>query len=47
MSEVDDMKIVIAEQRKQRDELIKRVNLAIELVDRTRKKKRAESSHPN
>lgn len=47
MSEVDDMKIVIAEQRKQRDEMLKRVNLAIETVDHTRKKKRDESSRPN
>jgi len=46
MSEVDDMKKVIAEQRKQRDDATKRVTLAIESVDHIRKEKRDESTRP-
>ena len=46
MSEVDEMKKVIAEQRKQRDETQKRITLAIETVDRTRKEKRDKSNRP-
>jgi len=46
MSEVDNMKKVIAEQRQHRDETEKRITLAIETVDRTRKEKRDKSSRP-
>ena len=46
MSEVDDMKKAIAEQKVQRDEATKRVKIAIDSVDRTRKVKRDESNRP-
>lgn len=44
MSEVDEMKKVIAEQKQQRDNAEKIVTLAIKTVDRTRKEKRVESN---
>ena len=47
MSEVDEMKKVIAEQRQQNDEAEKSITLARETVDRTRKEKRDKSSRPN
>lgn len=46
MSEVDDMKKAIADGKKRIDEIDKRLILAIERVDRTRKEKRAESNRP-
>ncbi len=46
MSEVDEMKKVIAEQQQQNDEAQKRITLAIETVDRTRKEKRDKSNRP-
>ncbi len=46
MSEVDEMKKMIAEQRQQRDEAQKCITLAIETVDRTRKEKRDISNRP-
>ncbi len=46
MTEVDEMKKVIAEQRQQRDEAEKRITLAIEQVDHTRKEKRDISNRP-
>lgn len=45
MSEVDDMKNAIAEQRKQREDADKRITQAIESVDHIRKVKRDESNH--
>ncbi len=47
MSEVDEMKKVIADGKKRIDEIDKLLILAIETVDRTRKEKRAESNRPN
>lgn len=46
MTEVEDMKKVIAEQKQQRTEAAKRVTLAIESVDRIRQEKRAQSIRP-
>ncbi len=46
MSEVDEIKKVVTDQRKQRDEAQQRINLAIEQVDRDRKEKRDESNRP-
>ncbi|KKM88737.1 hypothetical protein LCGC14_1255680 [marine sediment metagenome] len=46
MNEVDEMKKVIAEQRRQRIEADKQITLAIERVDRTRKEKRDISNRP-
>ena len=47
MSEVDEIKKAVAEQRRQRIEADKQITLAIELVDRTRKEKRDKWSRPN
>jgi len=47
MTEVDEMKKVIAEQKQQRDEATKRVTLAIESVDRIRQDKREQSNRPD
>ncbi len=46
MSEVDELKMVIAVQRKKMKEADDRITLAIEQVDRIRKEKRDKSSHP-
>ena len=47
MSEVDNIKKLIAEQRKRREDAEQRITSAIELVDRTRKEKRDKWSRPN
>ena len=47
MSEVDEIKKLVNDHREQRDEAQKRINLAIETVDRDRKAKRDELSRPN
>ena len=47
MKEVDDLKLVIAEQRRQLQKADHRITLAIELVDRIRKEKRDKSNRPN
>jgi len=46
MTEVEDMKKVIAEQKQQKDDAAKRVTLAIESVDRIRQAKREQSNRP-
>lgn len=47
MNEVDEMKKVIAEQRDTIEDAMKKVTLAIEQVDQTRKEKRDKSNRPN
>ncbi len=47
MSEVDEIKKLVSDQRQQRDEAQTRINLAIEKVDRDRKEQRDESNRPN
>ena len=46
MSEVDELKMVIAVQRKQMKEADDRIILAIEQVDQIRKEKRDKSNRP-
>ena len=46
MSEVDELKMVIAKQRKQRKEADHRITLAIDEIDRIRKEKRDKSNRP-
>ncbi len=47
MKEVDEMKKSIAEHKQQRDEAQKRITLAREFVDRTRKAKRDALNRPH
>ncbi len=47
MQEVEEIKKAISVQHKQRTELQKRINQAIETVDNDRKAKRDESNRPN
>ncbi|KKN14568.1 hypothetical protein LCGC14_0994740 [marine sediment metagenome] len=47
MSEVDEMKKTIAEWREFNEALEKKITLAREQIDRTRKEKRGKSNHPN
>ncbi len=46
MKEVEDLKRVIAEQRRQMQKAADRITLAIEQIDRTRKEKRDISNRP-
>ncbi len=46
MSEVDEIKKLVSDQHQQRDDAQKRINLAIEKVDRDRKERRDESNRP-
>ncbi len=47
MSEVDEIKKVVTDHRITVEDAIKKVTLAIETVDRTRKEKRDKSNRPN
>ena len=47
MSEVDEIKKVVTAQREIVEDATKKVDLAIETVDRIRKEKRDRSNRPN